>query len=355
MRRQRAFTLVEILVVCSLLAIIMGMGAAFLGSLNRVMAVKAEAGRLDALLRQAHNSASLEHAKAWVVLDPDTNQVHVRAMTTVGLWHFEDEEMTGYPPGQDVTLGSARLSDPRQDEYGKIGRCLVFGGGRGGADFGTDHLFDSPDGVAVEAWIFPYRESNCTLFQKGKGLKLSLAGQYIEGTVLGVGTVGNSWSGRKDASARRKLTVPVPVGRWSRVGLHFDGMRLELRVNGALAGQWPPPVKKKRSRKGRKRKDDEPRRFRYKADETAPLLVGRGFHGRLDELRVSAVVRTLDEKLDNGVAIDTERSNALSIHFAPGGWLDEEFHRETVRIFLVMRADPEKFELLEISRLGTIR
>lgn len=351
MNRTRAFTLVEILVVCALLAIVMGMGAAFLGNMNKVMTVKAERGRIDALLRQAHNSASMEQARAWVILDPETNRVEVRSMSVVGLWHFEDEELTGFPPGQDISLGNGRLSNPQAGEKGKIGRCVVLEGGRRGIDIGTNHLFDSRTGIALEAWIFPFQESNCVLFKKGRGLKLSLSGRYLEGTLLGVGTVDNSWSARGGKGDTRKLTVPVLPGRWSRVSFSFDGRKMELRVNGALAGVWPPPKKKKRGRK----QEEEEERYVYKADEGAPLVVAEGFRGMVDELRVSASIYTDVFELDPNVAIDGERSNALTIHFAPGGWLDEEFHQETARIVLIMRNEPEKAELIEVSRLGTVR
>ena len=352
---RSAFTLVEILVVCSILAIIMGLGAAFLGSLNRVMAVQAEKGRLDALVRRAHNSASLEHARAWIILDPDRNSVEVKAMTVVGLWHFEDEDLTGFPQGQDISLGSARLSNP-EIRSGKIGRCLVFDGKGSGADMGTNHLFESRYGIAVEAWVFPEAETTSTLFTLGKGLKLTLSGEYLEGNVLGVGSVDNSWGAKKSRSKKNQLTVPVPIRRWSHIALSFDGHHVELRVNGALAGVYPPYERKKKKKKSKSRsRTPEGDELRFQPDPDSHLFIGRSFEGMIDEVRVSAVVYTEVQTLDANVAIDRKRTTDLVVHFAPGGWLDEAFHAETVRIVLGSRTDPTKVEILEISRLGTIR
>ncbi|MHC4599550.1 MAG: LamG-like jellyroll fold domain-containing protein [Planctomycetota bacterium] len=353
--RRSAFTLVEILVVCSLLAIIMGLGAAFLGSLNRVMAVQAEKGRLDALVRQAHNSASLEHARAWVILDPNRNTVEVKAMTVVGLWHFEDEDLTGFPQDQDVSLGSARLSNP-EIVSGKIGRCLVFDGKGSGADLGTNHLFESKYGIAVEAWVFPEEDATATLFSLGKGLKLTLSGEFLEGSVLGVGSVDNSWSTKKSRSKKNQLTVPVPIRRWSQIAISFDGHRVELRVNGALAGEYPPRDTKKKKKKSKSRsKTPVEDALLFQPDPDSHLIIGRNFQGMIDEVRVSAVVHTKVQTLDANVAIDPKRSTDLVVHFAPGGWLDEAFHTETVRIVLTSKTDQNKVEVLEISRLGTIR
>ncbi|MHC5077599.1 MAG: prepilin-type N-terminal cleavage/methylation domain-containing protein [Planctomycetota bacterium] len=350
---SRGFTLVEILVVCGLLAIVMGLGAAFLGSVNRVVAVQAERGRVDALLRQAHNSAALEFAKAWVTLDPDSNRVTVKSMNVVGQWHFEDNDLTGYhPDDQTPALGNARLSNPDLGETGKIGRCLCFDKRGNGANFGTHHLFDSLNGIALEAWIFPERDSSSTIFRKGKGLKLVLAGNYLEGMIRGVGTVDNAWTGRSKGEKKR-LTVPVPVGRWSKIFLSFDGLKLELRVNGALAGQFPPPPKrsKRRSRKSAPQEG----KYTYKADEGADLIVGQGFIGRIDELRILAVVYAKVETLDGNVQIDPKRTTNLSIHFAPGGWLDKNYHQGPVTVTLMTKNDPGKFEVINIGGMGNIR
>ncbi|MHC4777515.1 MAG: LamG-like jellyroll fold domain-containing protein [Planctomycetota bacterium] len=352
-KRGKGFTLVEILVVCSLLAIIMGLGAAFLGSMNRVMAVQAEKGRLDSLLRVGHNSASLDQSRAWVILDPQDNSVMVRSMALAGQWHFEDEDLTGFPPEQEISLGSARLSDPRIDK-GKIGRCLVFNGRGSGADLGRNKQFEKEYGIAVEAWVFPFKDNTgtSTIFRLGKGLKLTLSDDYLEGQVLGVGSVDNSWGSRKSRSKKNQLTVAVPTGRWSFVSLSFDGTNLELRVNGALAGCYPPPSKKKKSKK---KEDPDEKALRFKADKGSPLIVGAGFSGRIDEVRVSAVMHTEVHHLDANVRIDTERTTDLKIHFAPGGWLDETYHPGPVRIVLTSRTDAGKAEVIEVGRLGTIR
>lgn len=338
--RRTGFTLIELLVVCSLLAIIMGMGAAFLGSMNRVLAVEAEKARLDALVRQAHNTAASENARAWLILDPETNRVEVRAMVTVAQWHFEDKDLTGYNRAGDeqVKPGNARLSEPGQ---GKIGRCLVFSGDRNGASLGESHLFDLPAGVAVEAWVFPYDGSGATLFQKGNGLALKLENGYLEGSLRGLGTVNS-----------RRRNLPVPENRWTHVALSFDGRTLEVRVNEALGDVFPAPEKDRRKKKEKPAREEE---LRYKPDEKKPMEIGRGFRGRMDEVRVAGVLYPGRYDLDAAVRIDEERTDALTVHFAPGGWLDERFHPGPVTIVLTSRTAANSSSSLGISRLGTIR
>ncbi|GEM_PF-3159216 len=338
-REGAGFTIVELLVVCSLLAIIIGMGAAFLGSMNRVLAIQAEKSRLDALVRQAHNTASDESGRAWLRLDPETNVVEVKAMKMIGQWHFEDEDLVGFPPGLEVTLAGGRLSNPKLRERGKIGRCVVLEG-KGGVIFETDHRFVLKDGISLEAWILPYRNRSGMIFKKGAGLYLKLSHGYLEGMVRGVGTV---------HTEDRKLAVPAH--RWSHVKLSFDGRTLEVRVNGALGAVFPPPAKKKKKKKD----GDEAPVYHYKPDKGQPLVAGEGFAGRIDELRVEGVIYPHVVKLDPNIRIDPERSTALTIHFGPGGWLDEKYHATAVKIVLADRRKPDQFETLEITRLGTIK
>jgi hypothetical protein len=85
------------------------------------------------------------------------------------------------------------------------------------------------------------------------------------------------------------------------------------------------------------------------------MVAGEGFDGRMDEVRVFGVVHTHVYDLDANVRIDAEKTTALTVHFAPGGWLDEAFHAEPVRIVLTSSTDANKEEVLEISRLGTLR
>jgi hypothetical protein len=131
---------------------------------------------------------------------------------------------------------------------------------------------------------------------------------------------------------------------------------VELRVNGALADAYPPFEKKKKKKKSKSRsKTPEGDELRFQPDPGSHLIIGRNFEGMIDEVRVSAVVHTEVHTLDANVAIDPKRTTDLVVYFAPGGWLDEAFHTDTVRIVLGSRTDPTKVEILEISRLGTIR
>jgi prepilin-type N-terminal cleavage/methylation domain-containing protein len=342
--RSRGFSLIELLVVCALLATIMGIGAAFLGSLNRVVSVQAERARLDSLIREAHNFAASEDAVAWLILDPDDNIVSVRAMTQVGVWHFEDESWTGFGPEPEISVSGARLSDPDQGEKGKIGRCLVFEKGRGSVDLGRSHLYNSPHGISVEAWVFPTSSANAVLFEKGGGLRLSLGGGFLDGTLRGVGAVSS-----------RARNLSVPEGRWTHVKMIFDGSTLQVLVNGAVGDVFPPPKGGKKKAKAKKGSDGKERAIAYEPDRNAPLTAALRFTGWFDEVRVASCLDPQVQQLDASVAIDRERTTDLEIRFAPGGWLDPEAHESDVRIVLTMRADPSKAEVIEIGRLGTVR
>ncbi len=335
--RLRGLTLVEILIVTSIMAVLMGISVGFISKLNRVVGLKAEIARVDAVLRKARNTASTDETSAVVLIAPDRNSIAAMVVKTVGQWHFEDEITTGF--GTNASVSGPKLTSP---SGGKIGRCFSFDKG-GTINCGNPSSFNLPLGLTFEAWVFPADSNPCVIAQKGKGFKCGLDGGNFYARLRDVGEA---------SSAQRRLSVPP--GRWSHVRLDFDGFRLRVYVNGALGGSYP------REREDRKKgaKPAAPEKaFRFTPDEDSDLLIGgeKGqFRGRIDEVRMAGISGEEIEYLSEAVQFIAEETSDLEIHFDASGKLDPAWHEKPAVIVLASRAEKTKKETITLGMTGVV-
>ncbi|HUS57800.1 MAG TPA: prepilin-type N-terminal cleavage/methylation domain-containing protein, partial [Planctomycetota bacterium] len=100
-----AFTLVEMLVVVTVIALMLGIGVGAYISFNRDMTWHASVTTISSLLQACRNSASSDQTPAVLVIDtepaPDEQgmfickQVYAATLERVGTWHFEGLASTG--------------------------------------------------------------------------------------------------------------------------------------------------------------------------------------------------------------------------------------------------------------------
>lgn len=343
-RAPRGLTLLEILVVTSIMAVLMGISIGFISKLNRVVGLKAEAARVDAVLRQARNTASTDESETVVRIDPERNRIGALRWRTVGLWHFEDDRSTGF--GTDAQPVRAQLTE--EPTGGRFGRCFVFDKGSV-VHLGNLHTYNLPLGQSFEAWVFPFDADPMVVARKGRGLSLGIEDGFFYARMKSVGEA---------TSAERNL--PVPPGRWSHVRMTFDSRSLRVYVNGALGGVYPPEKKKKKGGKKKDGGEERPgpvRRLSYEPDRDAEFLLGSergGFRGKIDEVRLAVITDEDTQELAAAVRIDTEKTTDLEIRFAPSGRLDPAFHDKPVTIVVAARSDPDKTETVSVSLSGVV-
>ena len=117
-RGRVGLTLLELLMVLTLLSLLLGAGVGVLSQLD--VGRRAAAGAVQNLIRVAQNSSVSRRAPARVRLDRAAGLVEAEALVVVGTWHFEGGGTEG-DFGLDGTSSGAELVDD-----GWIGQALGF-------------------------------------------------------------------------------------------------------------------------------------------------------------------------------------------------------------------------------------
>ena len=156
--RTKAITLVELLVVFSIISIIAGMGLALWSHSGKQMGFQALRGEINSLIQLAQSSARLDKRDVTFTIDPVRKEIYYIVKRPFGLWHFEDitdEELTTGAFNLNARLnGSATVVGD-----GRIGGGLFLdytGDSSGWAEISRIPLLDRADGLIIEVSIFPY-------------------------------------------------------------------------------------------------------------------------------------------------------------------------------------------------------
>jgi prepilin-type N-terminal cleavage/methylation domain-containing protein len=154
--RHAGYTLVELLAVIAILALLMGLSVAAFTVLPARAEHEQAAGTLRTLLRRAR--AAAVESRAGATLEVAPHHVAVRSWRRIALWRFED---LGPDPAGGKALrsigarGMVASVTGAQSCAGRIGQGLQFDGPGEWADCGDAPMLSPPDGVRLEAWVFP--------------------------------------------------------------------------------------------------------------------------------------------------------------------------------------------------------
>ncbi len=329
-RAPDGFTLVEMLVVLSIITILLGVSV---GTLQRNVPRRDLArNELMDKLRRARLFAVAEQAPAWVRLTRGTEEewpvVTALGRKVVGTWHLEGLDAEGFPrPG--TAYGAEE--DPR----GVIGKALWLSGAEPSyLDLGTAGSYESEAGLACELFVKLRGSRQRVLFSKGEVFRVLVENDgSLSATVRLRGP-------EEDGKAQPVFeTVSTEAGavepeRWEKVAASFDGLVLRLAVNDIVAAEhrlecWSKVL----------------------VDPRAPLWVGSAqepFQGSLDEVKFANYSAETSEPLVDMSVL----GNVDQVRFAPGGELDPSFHSGAAEVGLVALGGAEVW--VRVGLLGDV-
>jgi len=169
-----AFTLVEMLVVVTVIALMLGIGVGAYISFNRDMTWHASVTTISSLLQACRNSASSDQTPAVLVIDtepaPDEQgmfickQVYAATLERVATWHFESLASTGGGATVDGSFGQkAAMNGDAALVEGRYGKAIRFvRWDDGSSPVSSDSLtcdnapaYDIREGLRLSAWVRP--------------------------------------------------------------------------------------------------------------------------------------------------------------------------------------------------------
>lgn len=330
MRSRRGFTLLELLLVISLLALIMGVGA---GLFTRIdMSDRVARPLVENALRSAHNWAIARGSAARVRLDPKTGSIDTQGLAVVGTWHFESLPARGAFGLDSNGEGGVLIDDGFQ------GKALSFAGmgSRSGLTIPVmdDPAFDLAMGFVVRCAVRVQHGAGGSLLQIGGAAGLDVA---ADGSVSGWFTTALA---EENAPVRKggRITLSTEPGavrgeRWAQLELSYDRRQLAITVDGMKLVT----------------RDEDSAVWRLEG----PMVLSPGqvaFPGAMDALVVSAVAANETARLPQNYSFAPDVP--AEIRFRAGGGLDRSFHDKPVVITL-LHVDGRK-ETVRVQPYGTV-
>ena len=332
---RTGLTLVELLVVLSLIAVLLGMGLGVFANFD--MGSRVAVGNVQNVVRSAHNWAVAQAAPSRVRIDAGGSEgsvpsLRAEGLQTVGTWHFESEPIRGAFGHEGASFGGELVDDGFQ------GSALSFAGesGRARVEFPV-HVVSSwsfGDGFRIECAVRPAGGRGGTLLDLGGVVGIETT---QDGALKAWFTAARSddeasagRGGRVTMSTAPGLLAP---GRWSRIGIGYDRHAFRIHVEGQPAAEVleEGPV----------------------ALLAGPLVLSpssMAFPGDVDNQVVAAVVSGDASELPRGITFG--KGTPPVIVFQAGGGLDRAHHREAVR--LVLDFDDGRSETVLVNLSGTV-
>ena len=288
----KGVTLLELLVVISIIAVISGIGLAFFSHSNRQLDFQGTAGEIISILRYARSTARTEKMLTRVMIDPAKREIYYFKRQTLGLWHFEDDALeisTGAFNRPAKLLEGARLTDD-----GKFGRAVLMDG-IGLIDCGDIPVVSPEQGLEIEAWVYLFGATFQTIVEKH--------GEYsfqIESD--------GSLTARVGHLSLTTASALVPLNCWAHLMFVYDTETLRIFINKQSVAVVDGKTELKNDRS-------------YLTISSP----GSRFNGKIDEVKINAIVKSEIFKLQPSDLVITapliEPNGLITLEFDDRGRL----------------------------------
>ncbi|MBN1441188.1 MAG: prepilin-type N-terminal cleavage/methylation domain-containing protein [Planctomycetes bacterium] len=334
-RFRPGFTILEILVVLSILALLGGLSIGAFQAARRSYLLAASAARIQGILRAARNTSIATSTPSFVVIDPAARLVKAQSYETIGEWSFE-----GRGAASGGLAGFSQDSAVAGSAPGRVGAGLAPGTY---VDCGRSSRFDVRDGLFLEAWV---RHEEAVAIpappDQGKARRVRLEPLREEeekparciAARKGAFSFGMTPWGALEAAIGpyRARTAPgvVPPFRWVFVTVRYDGQSLAVAADGV--DRELRPIARGAAPGGGDPSSKLPSEIPLTREPFTISSPESPFPGCIDEVRLRGRIEPLAyEHADFEMILGWKRT----IHFDARGHLDPAHHEEGERIVLI--------------------
>jgi len=326
--RRAGFTLIEILVVLSLLAVLMGLSAGLIQRAGQGNLLLQTAQSLASQLASAR-AQSYGNDRAYVSVEPRV----VRTYRNRQVFHWACEDFVKTTDSYELSHvgGGVEICEPRA--AGREGRFAIFSGGQ--VDLGDPPWLDFVDGFSIRCRIRPNEAAGLgiqTLFKKGPGLVVNLrpqeAGRFgVEATIRlkpkpGASTTGGDYmlrTGDREGTTLPEWRSPLLAGRWYELRVTYDRNTFTIHVDEHM----------------RAVRSDKNNRMWPNNDR---FVIGSGYQGAFDSLVIAGIFEDDDDRyyIPDAVSwIDDQgrpQVGTTFVHFKNRS-LDPRYHAEPIALW----------------------
>jgi prepilin-type N-terminal cleavage/methylation domain-containing protein len=364
---ERGFSFIELIVVMGAMGMLMGLAVGYLNNIGQATFLAQARAMLSETAYRCINASSGGGRASMTIreVETDTGGTKIRVGAQVAgvvlSAQFETLDFVSQARTPDIN-GEVEL----HRGGGRYGNSARFKGGY--MELGAQSSFAMTEGMKLDVWVKPEPASRVMTILKGGESYEVLLVQDGDSNAYNVRVI---FQLQKMDDSGRAVPFPLNIetrggvlmgdGRWSRLGVSFDGIDTQIKVNGLDVSPGDEPAESR----GEGRQGDalKNRTMRIVVPETGvvPVSISSGdhpFYGEMDALHLSGVFRSEELERDLPGAVDTYEvlypALPVRIEFANGA-LDPDVHNGDQVIRILDRSNPEDPPLrLTIGMYGVV-